>query len=235
MMSVLLTKPISLLLLLLLLLIFVLKPQRLKLFDSPIMADKLPKSHLLLILMLLTVLQSSLSQSPPSPAAEPAMSPAPAPAPDLCNGVFLSYVYTNGAELPPKNPVHQAYRFESILTVLNNGLEELKAWRAFVGFQHEDILVSATSAVLADGTGLPAAVGNGTVFAGFPQSDLKTAVQTAGDVKQMQVQVKLVGTQFGVKPPVVPMPVNISLANDGFLCSEPTLKGNKKKRNKVQV
>lgn len=186
------------------------------------MADKLCKPSLLVILMILTFLTSSLSQSPP---AEPLTSPAPAPAPDLCNGVFLSYTYVTGAQLPPKNPAHQAYRFESILTVLNNGLEELKAWKAFVGFQHEEILVSATSAVLADGTSLPAAVGNGTVFAGFPQSDLKTAIQTAGNVELMQVQVSLVGTQFGVKPPSVAMPVNISLANDGFLCSESTMKG----------
>lgn len=66
---------------------------------------------------------------------------------------------------------------------------------------------------------------NGTVFAGFPQTDLKTAIKTAGDLNQMQVQVKLLGTQFGVAPPNVPMPANISLANDGFRCPKPSMQG----------
>ncbi|PQQ16586.1 COBRA-like protein 7 [Prunus yedoensis var. nudiflora] len=125
------------------------------------------------------------------------------PASDSCNGVFLSYAYTTGAKLPPElksNPKSQPYRFESVLTVLNNGLEDLKSWRVFVGFKNDEYLVSASNAVLADGTSLPGSVGNGTVFAGFPMTDLKTAIETAGDLTQMQVQVKLLGTQFGVAP-----------------------------------
>ena len=94
-----------------------------------------------------------------------------------------------------------------------------------MGFQHDEFLVSASGAVLADGNSVPGNVGNGTVFAGFPMTDLKTAIETAGDFTQMQVQVKLVGTQFGVAPPNSPMPTNISLANDGYLCPRPTLLG----------
>lgn len=89
-----------------------------------------------------------------------------------------------------------------------------------MGFQHDEYLVSASNAVLSDGTTLPAKVGNGTVFAGYPMSDLKTAIETAGDSTQMQVQVNLVGTQFGVASPGVPLPSNISLANDGFICNK---------------
>lgn len=170
------------------------------------------------IFLLFTAIPFTISQTPATPEA-------PSPAADACNGVFLSYSYVSGSKLPPDNPKRQAYRFESTLTVLNNGLEELKSWKVFVGFQHDELLVSASNAVLFDGSSYPASVGNGTVLAGFPQTDLKTAVETAGDLTQMQVQVKMVGTQFGVKSPNVPMPKNISLANNGFLCPDVTMQG----------
>lgn len=93
-------------------------------------------------------------------------------------------------------------------------------------FQNDEFLVSASNAVLADGTSLPANVGNGTVFSGFPMSDLKTAIETAGDLTQMQVQVQLLGTQFGVAAPDVPLPKNIQLANDGFICPKASMQGN---------
>jgi hypothetical protein len=86
-------------------------------------------------------------------------------------------------------------------------------------------LVSASNAILADGTSIPGAVGNGTIFAGSSVIDLKTAAATAGDLTQMQVQVKMVGTTLGVAPPSVPMPSTINLANDGFVCSEPASHG----------
>ncbi|PON88197.1 COBRA-like protein [Trema orientale] len=178
----------------------------------------------LILLHLFTAIPFSISQS-----AE-----APSPASDSCNGVFLSYAYTRGERLPPNlksDPTRQPYRFESTLTVLNNGLDELKSWRAFVGFQHDEYLVSASNAVLADGSSLPGGVGNGTVFAGFPMTDLKTAIETAGDLTQMSVQVNLVGTQFGVGSPSVPMPKNISLVNDGFVCPKPVMQG----KNEMQV
>lgn len=145
-----------------------------------------------------------------------------------CNGILVSYAYTGGLRLPPNvsDSAKQPYRFESTVTVLNNGLDELKSWKVFVGFDHDELLVSASNAVLADGTTLPAAVGNGTVFAGFPMTDLKTAVETAGDLTQMQAQIELVGTVFGVAPPSVPMPKSINLANDGFLCRKSTAQGN---------
>ncbi|KAG4929376.1 hypothetical protein AAZX31_17G029700 [Glycine max] len=144
-----------------------------------------------------------------------------------CNGILVSYAYTGGLRLPPNvsDSAKQPYRFESTVTVLNNGLDELKSWKVFVGFDHDELLVSASNAVLADGTTLPAAVGNGTVFAGFPMTDLKTAVETAGDLTQMQAQIELVGTVFGVAPPSVPMPKSINLANDGFLCRKSTAQG----------
>ncbi|XP_054804845.1 COBRA-like protein 7 [Prosopis cineraria] len=149
-----------------------------------------------------------------------------------CNGILLSYAYASGKRLPPNvsDPTQQPYRFESTITVLNNGLDELKSWKVFVGFQHNEFLVSASNAVLGDGTSLPAGVGNGTVFAGYPMTDLKTAVETAGDSTQMQVQIDLVGTVFGVAPPSVPMPSNITLANDGFVCRKPIGQGKNETR-----
>ncbi|XP_024007149.1 COBRA-like protein 9 isoform X2 [Eutrema salsugineum] len=38
----------------------------------------------------------------------------------------------------------------------------------------------------------------------------------------MRARIELVGTQFMVTPPAIPMPSNISLVNDGWLCPEPT-------------
>ncbi|KAG5105353.1 hypothetical protein JHK82_042323 [Glycine max] len=122
-----------------------------------------------------------------------------------CNGILLSYVYTGGSWLPPNvsDPTEQPYRFSSMLTVLNNGLEELKSWRVFLGFQHGEWLVFASNAVLANGTSLPGSVENGT----------------------MQVRVDMLGTLLGVAPPAVPMPSSVTLANDGFLCGQPSGQG----------
>lgn len=175
------------------------------------------------VLLLLTVTPPSMSQLPPT-----IMAPAPAPTSpsDLCNGIFLSYEFILGRKIPPNDTTDQPYRFESVLTVLNNGREELKEWRVFVGFQHNEILISATDALIVNGTELPALVGNGTILGGYPVSDLKTAIQTAGDLKQMTAEIELVGTQFMVAPPAIPLPSNISLVNDGWLCPEPTLQSN---------
>jgi hypothetical protein len=54
-----------------------------------------------------------------------------------------------------------------------------------------------------------------------------TAIDTAGDLTQMSAQINLVGTQFGVGSPSVPMPANITLANDGWLCPTPTMQGSR--------
>ncbi|GFZ13771.1 COBRA-like protein-7 precursor [Actinidia rufa] len=168
-----------------------------------------------IFLFALTIsLPISLSQPPPNAT---------------CNGIFVSYAYTTGypiaPNLLPADPTHQPYRFESTLTVLNNGLEELKSWQVFVGFRHREFLVSASDAVLADGTSLPADVSNGTVFAGSSLPDLKSAAQTAGDVNRMRARVGLVGTQFGVGVPNVPLPASLYLVNDGFSCPPMTKLG----------
>uniref|UniRef100_A0A1J3F9F4 COBRA-like protein 9 n=1 Tax=Noccaea caerulescens TaxID=107243 RepID=A0A1J3F9F4_NOCCA len=172
------------------------------------------------VFLLLTTTPPSLSQLPPAIIMAPA--PAPTPPSELCNGIFLSYTFKVGRKIPPNDTTDQPYRFESVLTVLNNGREELKEWRVFVGFQHREILISATNAIIVNGTEFPAPVENGTILGGFPVSDLKTAIQTAGDLKQMTARIVLVGTQFMVTPPAIPMPSNISLVNDGWLCPEPT-------------
>ncbi|EPS57283.1 hypothetical protein M569_17536, partial [Genlisea aurea] len=154
---------------------------------------------------------------------------APPPGSGACNGIFISYEYSVGAILPPilrSDLANQAYRFQSSLFVLNNDLVELQSWQVFVGFQHRELLVSASNAILANGTSIPASVSGGAVFAGYPNSDLKTAIETAGDMTQMSVLVNLVGTEFGVAPAAVPMPANISLVNDGWLCPNPNNQGN---------
>ncbi|XP_057473828.1 COBRA-like protein 7 [Actinidia eriantha] len=172
--------------------------------------------HTLTILLFALTISLPISLSQPSPNA-------------TCNGIFVSYAYITGypiaPNLLPADPTHQPYRFESTLTVLNNGLEELKSWQVFVGFRHREFLVSASDAVLADGTSLPADVSNGTVFAGSSLPDLKSAAQTAGDLNRMQARVGLVGTQFGVGVPNVPLPAALYLVNDGFACPPMTMLG----------
>ena len=73
-----------------------------------------------------------------------------------------------------------------------------------------------------DGDDFPAAVGNGSYFSGSPQADLKTSIDTAGDLTQIQVKIQFSGTQLGVKPPGIPMPKAIRLVNDGYKCPAPT-------------
>lgn len=115
-----------------------------------------------------------------------------------------------------KNASAQAWSFKSQLSVLNGGVDELKAWKVFVGFQHDEILVSAEGAMLSED--LPAKVGkNGTTLMGYPKADLKTAIDTAGDMEQIQAQVQMKGTMFGMKTGT-PMPKTIRLDNDGFKC-----------------
>ncbi|CAL9750034.1 unnamed protein product [Musa acuminata subsp. burmannicoides] len=145
---------------------------------------------------------------------------------DSCNGVFLTYTFESRTKEFPhvKNASAQAYAFKSIATVLNAMTEDLKAWKIFIGFQHDEILVSASGAVIMDGTDYPAHVGNGTSLSGYPQADLLNSIDTAGDMNQIMVTIQMTGTQFGVKPPAVPMPKTIKLTNDGFDCPKPTRK-----------
>ncbi|KAK7294007.1 hypothetical protein RJT34_16890 [Clitoria ternatea] len=53
-------------------------------------------------------------------------------------------------------------------------------------------------------------------------TDLKIAVETAGDMNQTGAQIDLVRSVFKVVPPSVPMLSFINLANDGFLCCKST-------------
>ncbi|KAK9672972.1 hypothetical protein RND81_12G138200 [Saponaria officinalis] len=153
--------------------------------------------------------------------------PPPPPSSDTCNGIYLSYSYTSGQKLHPIRPgPAQPYSFKSTLNLLNNDDVELKSWKAFVGFHHGEVLVSSDGAVLANGSGLPGLVDEGAVFSGFPKSDLKTGIQTAGNLDAMSAVVSFEGTQFGVAPPNVPLPNNVSLVNDGYTCPKPLKFGN---------
>lgn len=86
--------------------------------------------------------------------------------------------------------------------------------------------MSAANAVLADGDSLPANVSGGVVFSGSSVTDLKTAIETAGDINQMRAVVELLGTEFGVAPPNFSLPENITLANDGYTCLNSSTQGN---------
>lgn len=152
---------------------------------------------------------------------------APPPGLNTCNGIFLTYSFTSRTKAFPhlKNASAQAWAFSSIATITNTGEEELKGWQMHVGFQHQEILVSANGGVIVDGDDFPVAVGNGTTFAGSANADLKTSIETAADFTQISAQIEITGTQFGVKPPGVPMPKDISLVNDGWKCPKATRLG----------
>ncbi|XP_073126976.1 COBRA-like protein 10 [Henckelia pumila] len=145
-----------------------------------------------------------------------------------CDGIFVSYTFMGREKEYPfvKNVSAQAWSFNAMLSVLNAGARELKSWKVFVGFQYRELLVSADGAVVVDGEGYPVRVGNnGTTFAGYPQADLKTAIETANDYGQMMVEVNLKGTQFGLGTKGTPMPRKLKLVNEGYKCPAATRKG----------
>ncbi|KAI3844943.1 hypothetical protein MKX03_019318 [Papaver bracteatum] len=177
--------------------------------------------HILIVFCFLSIVQVS-EHSKTQPETPPPLS-------DSCNGVLLSYTSTLGKKLKPpsENLAKQACKFNSTAKIVNNGLEDLKAWKMYVGFKRAEFLVSASNAVLADGTPLPINTSSEdsgpVVFAGFPNADLKTEIETAGDLRQTEAEINIVGTVFGVQPPAVPMPINIALWNDGFICGHPKM------------
>ncbi|KAM0952285.1 hypothetical protein DsansV1_C03g0034771 [Dioscorea sansibarensis] len=173
------------------------------------------------LLFALLLISDAFAQDYDDEAAAP-----PPPAIDNCDGIFLTYTFISRAKEFPhvKNASAQAYAFKSMATIMNTMSTDLKAWKMFIGFQHDEILVSVDGAVLMEGSDFPAKVGNGTSLSGFPQTDLLNSIDTAGDINQIQVKIDLTGTQFGVKPPGVPMPRTIKLQNDGFKCPNPTKK-----------
>lgn len=153
--------------------------------------------------------------------------PPPPPQLQSCNGVVLSYTFTGREKIYPylKNASAQPWSFESQLTVVNQGEVDLKAWMASVHFQYNELLVSAEGATVVGGDGFPYAVGkNATIFSGYPMSDLKTAIETAGDETQYQVLVNLKGTMFGLRKGD-PMPKSIKLVTPGYKCPAPKRRG----------
>lgn len=152
---------------------------------------------------------------------------APPPEYNDCNGIFLSYTFISREKEFPhvKNVSAQAWAFKSEATIVNAGAEELPAWKMFIGFQHKELLVSINGAVVMDGSDFPVDVGNGTYLSGYPQADLKTSIETAGDFTQIAAKIDITGTQFGLGKGAVPMPKTISLDNDGFKCPTPRRHG----------
>ncbi|PKU67479.1 COBRA-like protein 10 [Dendrobium catenatum] len=179
----------------------------------------------LIVILFLTSISFTLAQDYDDDSSS---TPAMPPEEENCNGAFLTYTFISRTKEFPhlKNASAQAYAFKAMATVTNTMDHDLKQWKLFVGFQNNEILVSTDGAVVADGTDFPVNVENGTNFVGFPQSDLQNSIDTAGDLTKIKVEINMVGTQFGVKPPSVPMPKTIKLVNDGINCPTPKHKGN---------
>ncbi|XP_010519279.1 PREDICTED: COBRA-like protein 10 [Tarenaya hassleriana] len=136
-----------------------------------------------------------------------------------CNGIFMSYSFSGREKEYPhvKNATAQSWAFRANAMIVNVGTEELKGWQMFIGFRHKELIVSATGASPMDGD-FPLDASNGTTFIGSTNTDLKTSIETAGDYNQISANIEIVGTLFGVKLGVTPMPSNIKLINDGWQC-----------------
>ena len=88
------------------------------------------------------------------------------------------------------------------------------------------ILVEATEGmVLENGQLMPVDVSNGTILTQIPAGVLKNAIETAGDMTQVQKSFIITGTEFGEK--LDPMPRSINITMKGYNCSESLLYGSK--------
>ncbi|EHA8591159.1 putative COBRA-like protein 8 [Cocos nucifera] len=129
----------------------------------------------------------------------PADASAPAPSALDCNGVLLTYDFQRGQRLRPfvQDPNEQAWAFTATATILNSGAADLDAWELLIGFRHREILVSASPAVLTDGSPFPYSTPNdsATSFSGHPKPDLKYPIEVAGDLSQIGMEeVARIGT-----------------------------------------
>lgn len=93
--------------------------------------------------------------------------------------------------------------------------------------------MSAGTDVLQNGLKFPQDVSNGTIITASPPEDLKNAIETAGDLLQIQRVIPIVGTEFGVKAD--PMPISINITNVGYNCSVPTMKGSEYLCNRTDL
>ncbi|XP_008813718.2 COBRA-like protein 7 [Phoenix dactylifera] len=166
----------------------------------------------------------------PSRSQRVADAPAPAPSAFDCNGVLLTYDFQRGQRLRPfvRDPNDQAWAFNATATILNSGTTNLKAWELLIGFRHREILVSASSAILTDGSSFPYSTPNdsATSFSGSPNPDLKYPIEVAGDPSQIRAQISIGGTFFGSPPPAAPLPSSLSLADPAFSCPSPAAPSN---------
>lgn len=76
---------------------------------------------------------------------------------------------------------------------------------------------------MASGAAYPVDVSNGTILTASPPDNLKNAIETAGDLTQVQRTFIITGTEFGVKRD--PMPINVNITNTGYNCSAGKLYG----------
>ncbi|XP_039129566.1 COBRA-like protein 7 [Dioscorea cayenensis subsp. rotundata] len=158
------------------------------------------------------------------PSSSPANSPAPAPSPG-CNGILLTYSLDGRNIIRPhvSNPKSQPYSFTATATILNSGDRDLLSWAFLISFRHRELIVSASPGVLTDGSAFPYSTpqDSPTSFSGFPNTDLKTPIETANDLTQIQTSISIVGTLFGSPPPAIPLPFNLSLSDPSYRCPAP--------------
>ncbi|RLM84671.1 brittle stalk-2-like protein 8 precursor [Panicum miliaceum] len=144
-----------------------------------------------------------------------------------CNGILLTYTLQGRDKIRPFVPApdSQPYAFRANATVRNSGTRPLRSWAMLLTFVHGEILVSVDGAVLTSGGDMPyntTAADAATSFTGYPQTDLLTPIDTAGDLAKIQATVNLVGTLFAWPEPFQPLPSALSLADPAYACPPAT-------------
>ncbi|KAG2639226.1 COBRA-like protein 7 [Panicum virgatum] len=145
-----------------------------------------------------------------------------------CNGILLTYTLQGRDKIRPLVPApdSQPYAFRATATLRNSGTRPLRSWALLLTFVHGEILVTVDGAVLTSGADLPynttAADAAATSLTGYPQTDLLTPIDTAGDLAKIQATVNLVGTLFAGPEPFQPLPSALSLADPAYACPPAT-------------
>lgn len=146
------------------------------------------------------------------------------PPPNIdCNGVLISYKFQSRQKIRPfsTDPKSQPYSFKSTAFIVNQGNADVKDWSLLIEFQNKELLVSASNSVLNNNSPFPFNTSDSNLpasFSGFPNTDLKTAIETANDLTQIQAQIDFTGTFFGSPPPADPLPKSILLDDPLYIC-----------------
>eukprot|EP00245_Coleochaete_scutata_P004979 TRINITY_DN180_c0_g1_i1.p1 TRINITY_DN180_c0_g1~~TRINITY_DN180_c0_g1_i1.p1 ORF type:complete len:702 (+),score=89.78 TRINITY_DN180_c0_g1_i1:352-2457(+) len=136
-----------------------------------------------------------------------------------CRGIQIDYQLIGLTEITPtigRYNETQPFRFDAFLYLTNLGHNTLKSWQITIGWHNEEILVGMEKAVLRVNSKLPTPVDSDSIIMGYPDTDLKNSIDTAGNWTFIQRQMRIYGTCFGTPNFGDALPKNLSLHNEGW-------------------